>query len=300
MYLLAVFGNTVIHYVNFRAIVWQKSKDTAMTRQRCPARGDEERWMRDTSDRRQKTVTMIQDRGSVQVLSLSAQFGVSTQTIRKDLLYLEGLGVATRCYGGAISAQAVGIVAETAVEAKRTLRASDKERIGRAAAALVKPGESIILDSGTTTVQIARFLPDREDIVVVTNDAEVLAQLMTKEHIQIVVLGGALRRKNMAFYGAQTEAALESLHVDKLFLGVDGLDLGKGITTHFESEAILNRKMARVAAQVIAVTDSSKVGRVCLHRIIGIDDVNILMTDANVPDDFTKACEAVACEVMVA
>ncbi len=258
-----------------------------------------ERSVRDTSDRRQKIVAMIQDRGSVQVLSLAAQFTVSTQTIRKDLLYLEGRGVATRCYGGAISSQAVGAVSEAAVETKRTLRAGEKERIGRAAAALVKPGESIILDSGTTTAQIARFLPDHEDIVVVTNDAAVLAQLMDKERIQIVVLGGALRRKNMAFYGAQTEAALESLHVDKLFLGVDGLDLGKGITTHFESEAILNRKMANVAAQVIAVTDSSKVGRMCLHRIIGIDEVDVLITDSNVPDNFATASEELGCKVVV-
>ncbi len=256
--------------------------------------------MRDTSARRQKIVSMIQDCGSVQVLALAGQFDVSTQTIRKDLYYLEGRGVATRCYGGAISSQSVGVITETEVAAKRTLRASEKERIGRAAAALVQPGDSIILDSGTTTAQIARYLPDSEDIIVVTNDAEVLAQLMTKEHIQIFVLGGALRRKNMAFYGAQTEAALDGLHVDKLFLGVDGLDLGKGITTHFESEAILNRKMAKVTAQVIAVTDSSKVGRRCLHRIIGIDEIDLLITDANVPKDFVQASEGLGCKVVVA
>ncbi len=260
--------------------------------------------MRDTSARRQHIVTMIQDRGSVQVIDLAAQFAVSTQTIRKDLYYLEGRGVATRCYGGAMAAQALGPAAalaiEPAVEAKRSLRAPEKERIGRAAAALVMPGDAIILDSGTTTAQIARFLPDSEDIIVVTNDAEVLAQLMTKAHIRIVVLGGALRRKNMAFYGAQTEAALDGLHVDKLFLGVDGIDQVKGITTHFESEAILNRKMATVANQVIAVTDSSKFGRICLHRIIGIDAVDRLITDPAAPPDFVAACEANGCTVQIA
>ncbi len=245
-------------------------------------------------------VSMIQDRGSVQVMPLAAQFDVSTQTIRKDLFYLEGRGVATRCYGGAISSQSVGVLAETEVAAKRSLRASEKERIGRAAAALVQPGDSIILDSGTTTAQIARFLPDHEDIIVVTNDADVLAQLMTKEHIQIVVLGGALRRKNMAFYGAQTEAALDGLHVAKLFLGVDGIDLEKGITTHYESEAILNRKMAKIAGRVIAVTDSSKFGRTCLHRIIGLEDVDMLITDASASGEFIAASEAQGCRVHVA
>jgi DeoR family transcriptional regulator, aga operon transcriptional repressor len=256
--------------------------------------------MRDTSERRQKIVSMIQDRGSVQVVALASQFDVSTQTIRKDLYYLEGRGVATRCYGGAISSQSVGLIAETAVEAKRSLRATEKERIGRMAAALVEPGDSIILDSGTTTAQIARFLPDSEDIVVVTNDAEVLTQLMSKEKIQIVVLGGALRRKNRAFYGAQAVAALESLHVDKLFLGVDGFDLKKGITTHYEAEAVLNRKMASISGKVIAVTDASKFGRTCLHRIIGIDEVDMLITDATAPADFIAASEALGCRVKVA
>jgi DeoR family transcriptional regulator, aga operon transcriptional repressor len=256
--------------------------------------------MRDTSARRQQIVSMIQDCGSVQVMSLAAQFDVSTQTIRKDLCYLEGRGVATRCYGGAIWSQSVGVITETEVAAKRSLWASEKERIGRAAAALVHPGDSIILDSGTTTAQIARHLPDREDVVVVTNDAEVLAQLMTKEHIQIFVLGGALRRKNMAFYGAQTEAALDGLHVDKLFLGVDGIDLKKGITTHYESEAILNRKMAKIADQVIAVTDASKFGRTCLHRIIGLEDVDLLITDSGASQEFVTAGAALGCRVHVA
>lgn len=260
--------------------------------------------MRDTSARRQQIVAMIHDRGSVQVLGLAQQFGVSTQTIRKDLFYLEGRGVATRSYGGAISSQAVGTAAETIAEAgvemKRALRSNEKERIGRAAAALVKRGDSIILDSGTTTTQIARFLPDYEDIIVVTNDAAVLAELMTKQNIQIVVIGGALRRKNMAFYGAQTEAALDDLLVDKLFLGVDGFDLQRGVTTHFEGEAILNRKMVKAASQVIAVTDSSKFGRVCLHRIIGIDDVDMLISDTGAPADFIAASQQLGCQVEIA
>jgi DeoR family transcriptional regulator of aga operon len=155
---------------------------------------------RDTSDRRQKMTVMLQERGSVQVLGLSDLFGVSTQTIRKDLQYLESRGVAARCYGGAIHAQMLGSAAEPAVEAKWSLHASEKEAIGRRAAAMVVRGDSIILDSGTTTAHVARHLPDSEDITVVTNDAGVLTELMAKKRVQIVMLGGALRRKNMAFY----------------------------------------------------------------------------------------------------
>ncbi len=256
--------------------------------------------MRDTSDRRQRITVMLQEQGSVQVLSLSGMFDVSTQTIRKDLSYLETRGVATRCYGGAISSQVVGAATEPPVEAKRSLRADEKEAIGRRAAALVAPGDSIILDSGTTTAYIARYLPDSEDITVVTNDAGVLSELIAKKNIQIVMLGGALRRKNMAFYGAQTEAAMNELLVDKLFLGVDGFHLENGITTHYESEALLNRLMVKMATQVIAVTDSSKFGRMCLHRIIGIDELDMLITDRHAPDEVVEGAHRVAVEVIIA
>ncbi len=238
---------------------------------------------RDTSKRRRQITDMIKSRGSVQVTSLSDMFGVSMQTIRKDLNYLETHGVAARAYGGAIAAEAVN-VAEAPIETKRVAHTEEKERIGRLAAGLVEPGDSIMLDSGTTAMQIARFLPDDEDITVVTNDFGVLGALSQKRNLKIVMLGGELRRKNMAFYGAQTLAALDDLHLDKLFLGVDGFDVTRGITTHFEPEAQLNRKMVEAARRVIAVTDSSKFGKVCLHRIIDISEIDDLITDSDAPD----------------
>ena len=160
---------------------------------------------------------------------------------------------------------------------------------GLRAAQMVKPGESIVLDSGTTTAQIARFLPDTDEITVVTNDFGVLAELAAKTRIRVVVLGGSLRRKNLAFYGAQTEAAIAGLSVDKLFLGVDGLHAEKGVTTHYEREASLNRMMAEVAQQVIAVTDSSKFGRMCLHKIIDLDELDVLITDTGADESALEA-----------
>ncbi len=235
---------------------------------------------RDTSQRRSQISSMVRERGSVQVAALARQFRVSLQTIRKDLHYLTELGITARAYGGAIAADVVNPVQEPAVATKLALHREEKERIGRYAASLVRAGESIVLDSGTTTLQIARHLPDLEGITVVTNDFGILAALMQKTHIKIVMLGGELRRKNMAFYGAQTVSALNDLLVDKLFLGVDGFDIERGITTHHEAEAMLNRKMAEVAREVIAVTDGSKFGRVCLHRIIGLNELTGLITDA--------------------
>jgi DeoR family transcriptional regulator, aga operon transcriptional repressor len=245
--------------------------------------------IRDTSERRREITTMLRSRGSVQVTALSELFGVSMQTIRKDLHYLEEHGVATRAYGGAISSEVVNAGVEPAIETKRISHTSEKERIGKLAAGMVKSGDSIMLDSGTTTLQIARFLPDEEDITVVTNDFDVLGVLNQKRKIKIVMLGGELRRRNMAFYGAQTVAALDDLLLDKLFLGVDGFDVARGITTHHEAEAQLNRKMVETAREVIAVTDASKFGKVCLHRIIDVEELDALITDASAPDHIDQA-----------
>lgn len=243
---------------------------------------------------------MLKTRGSVQVVTLSEQFSVSMQTIRKDLHYLEEYGVAKRAYGGAISADMVSGTVEPPIEAKQTSHIAQKERIGKLAASMIQPGDSIMLDSGTTALQIARFLPDEEDITVVTNDFGVLNALTHKQKIKIVMLGGELRRKNMAFYGAQTVSAMDELLLDKLFLGVDGFDIERGITTHHEPEAQLNRKMVAAARQVIAVTDSSKFGRVCLHRIIDISDIDALVTDAEAPDFLKEAAERLDFKLIVA
>lgn len=246
---------------------------------------------RDTSERRREITAMIRSRGSVQVVALSEMFSVSMQTIRKDLHYLEEHGVATRAYGGAISSDVVNAHVEPAIETKRISHTEAKARIGQMAAAMVKPGESIMLDSGTTTLEIARFLPDEDDITVVTNDFDILGILNQKRKIKIVMLGGELRRRNMAFYGAQTVAALNDLLLDKLFLGVDGFDIERGITTHHEPEAQLNRRMVETARQIIAVTDASKFDKVCLHRIIDVGGLNALVTDIEAPAYIEEAAE---------
>ena len=246
---------------------------------------------RDTSRRRQVISALVREEGSVQVAPLAKRFGVTMQTIRKDLQFLADRGIAERSYGGAIASDAVNLTRELPAEDKRAINAAEKQRIGALAATLVRPGESIILDSGTTTQEIARNLPDDESITVLTNDLDIMTILAARQHITAVMLGGALLRRNRSLYGAQAVAAFDDLHVDKLFLGVDGMDVERGITTHFEPEAILNRKMVAAASTVIAVTDQTKFGRVCLHRIVQLDEIHALVTDGAVPEDIELAAQ---------
>jgi len=257
---------------------------------------------RDTSHRRLQISELVRQHGSVQVAALAQRFGVSMQTVRKDLRYLAERGVMARAYGGAIDSSVVGSnppASEPHYEAKRTVRLDEKRRIGQRAAALVKPGDTIAIDSGTTAIQLAEALPNIE-VTVVTNDFGVLGALTPKSNIRIVMLGGELRRKNMAFYGGLTVEALDALHVDMLFLGVDGMDLERGITTHYEPEAMLNRKMVEAARVVVAITDSSKFGRICLHRIIPIGELDKLITDTDAPEDIRQASQQLGFELLLA
>jgi DeoR family transcriptional regulator of aga operon len=118
--------------------------------------------------------------------------------------------------------------------------------------------------------------------------------------VQLVFLGGTLRRKNLSFYGTQTERALEGLHVDKLFLAADGFHTDKGITTHFEPEALLNRLMCRAASEIIVVADSSKFGRICLHKILEPQGIARVITDAGITHETRDELARIGVEVIIA
>jgi DeoR family transcriptional regulator, aga operon transcriptional repressor len=255
---------------------------------------------RDTSSRRERIVAMLREQNSVQIPALAEIFGVSTQTLRKDLNFLDARGICTRSPGGALLRLGALSPVEEAIDVRRKRFADEKARIGRAAAALIGAGESVLLDSGTTTLQVARNLNTAQALVVVTNDVGIMNELAARESVQLVFLGGTLRRKNLSFYGTQTERALEGLHVDKLFLAADGFHVDKGVTTHYEPEALLNRLMCRAASEIIVVADSSKFGRICLHQILEPRRVSRLVTDAGIAAETREQLTRSGIEVIVA
>jgi len=255
---------------------------------------------RDTSSRRERIVALLREHNSVQIPALADLFGVSTQTLRKDLNFLDAKGVCTRSPGGALLRLGALSPIEEAIDVKRRRYADEKVRIGRAAAALIGAGESVLLDSGTTTLQVARHLKSTDGLVVVTNDVGIMNELAARDAVQLVFLGGTLRRKNLSFYGTQTERALDGLHVDKLFLAADGFHTEKGITTHFEPEALLNRLMCRAASEIIVVADSSKFGRICLHKILEPQGIARVVTDSGISADTRAELARIGVEVIIA
>lgn len=256
--------------------------------------------MREETKRREQILNLLRETGSVQVAPLALRFAVSPHTIRQDLNFLVQLGIAGRADGGAVLREATAGDAAVALEQKRIRRAAEKAAIGRVAAQMIRDGESIMLDSGTTTLEVASHIPRDVTVMVATNDLAIANELAHHDNVELLVLGGSLRRKSMSLFGTQAETAVRSLSFDKVFLGVDGFDLERGITTTFESEAILDRLVCSAASDVIVVADSSKFGVVCMHRIIELQRVRHLVTDPSATPQMLEQLRAVGIETHVA
>ncbi|OWY40349.1 DeoR family transcriptional regulator [Xenophilus sp. AP218F] len=252
-----------------------------------------------TSQRRERIIQQLQSQGSVQVTELAAQFHVSAVTIRNDLAFLEKQGIATRAYGGALLYDPTAASPERTIADKSALNAGVKQRIGKLAATLVASDSRVILDSGTTTQQIARQLGQHQGLIVMTNGLNIANALVDAEGVELFLTGGQLRRKSLSFYGLQAEQALANYHFDMLFLGVDGFDLERGVSTHHEAEARLNRCMCEVAERVVVVTDSSKFRRVSLHKILDTRGIDTLVTDDAIPAEYLDGLRQAGVNVML-
>ncbi|WP_346839096.1 transcriptional repressor AgaR [Microbulbifer sp. SAOS-129_SWC] len=250
-----------------------------------------------TIERRHDIVQTTLDAGRVQVPDLAEKYGVSTVTIRGDLNYLDQKGLLVRTRGGAVASNRVS--QELSMREKVTEHLDIKRRLGAAAAREIREQDTIILDSGTTTAEIAHQLHQFRQLVVMTNGLNVAQQLVDADGVEVLMTGGTLRKKSLSFYGRAAEDTLQCFHFDKVFLGVDGIDFQGGITTHFEYEANLNRLMCKVARQVIAVTDSSKFTRSGVHKICDFSELDVLITDSGIPEAFHKVMTEAGVRVVI-
>ena len=245
--------------------------------------------MLNTIERRQEILNQVNASGRVDVTTLSKLFEVSTVTIRTDLNELDNKRLLVRSRGGAVVIN--NITKELSINEKHCKNLFIKEKLAHATAALIKDNESILLDSGTTTAEVAKSLYSHKNLMVMTNGLNIASELASNENIEVLMTGGTLRHKSLSFYGRQAESSLQNLIFDKVILGVDGIEILSGITTHFEHEAILNRLMCEVSKEIIAVTDSSKFGKNGFHVITSLKAITTLITDSNIPQEYKDYCE---------
>jgi DeoR family transcriptional regulator of aga operon len=250
-------------------------------------------------ERRQKIQAIIEQNGRITVEEIVAKFKVSAVTARADLDVLSERGDLIRSHGGAV--RQLNPVVDYPLRFKETIHHAEKVRIGHAAAQLVKPHQTIILDSGTTTAQVARQLKSAriQPLTVITNALNIAYELAESENISLIMIGGILRHASSSFVGPQAERMLQDLHADHLFLAVDGLDPDEGFSTPDILEAQLNNVMIRVADEVTVVADASKFSRRSLSLIGKIQCAQRIITDSRVENETAAKFRAKGLEVVL-
>lgn len=247
------------------------------------------------TSRHQSILNKLQEEGYVNVLDLCKALDVSAVTIRKDLKLLEEKGLLFRSHGGASMHNPY--INEKPVNEKEYIRSEEKIRIGKAAAQLIFPDDTFIIASGTTVLALARHIKPAGGLTAITASLNVALELNRHPEIEVLQLGGSLRKSSFSVAGSFSEMMLENFSCNKLFLGIDGIDLEFGISTTNILEAQLNQKMISASQKTIVLADSSKFGRRGFGKICNLDELDQIITDKEAPDHDVKALEEMGIEV---
>jgi DeoR/GlpR family transcriptional regulator of sugar metabolism len=235
----------------------------------------------------------------VLVSELSRRFCISEVSIRRDLTDLETRGLLRRVRGGAVSVPQT--ILDWSFNEKLMMHRDQKQRIGRAAAALIQNGDVVIMDSGTTVIHVARHISRQiltsGHVTVITSSLPIVRELGSWNGVHLIVLGGIYLPQQEVLVGPAALASLHGLHADKMFLGAGGLSLEVGATTATVLDAEVDRASVGISEQVIAVVDSSKIGRKGLASVVPMTEVDILITDEGAPADFVASASELGVDV---
>lgn len=237
-------------------------------------------------ERREKILDMLKKSGNVKVSELTALFDVSIETIRRDLEYLEGEGLLARVYGGAIPIKTRAV--EPTYQTREIKNYAKKQAIGLRAVDLVEDGDVIAIDHGTTTLEFAKALVGKKKVTVITNALKIAITLAEDPNIRVIILGGEVRRGELAVSGHMSMDNLDHFNTDKYFVGVGGLSVSKGITDYHVEEANLRKTAIANTQKVIALTDYSKMGVIAMTNVCPLEDLDVLVTDQEADEEILK------------
>ena len=224
---------------------------------------------------------LLSENGSVDATQLSERFDVTPKTIRKDLDKLENLGLLDRVHGGAVLKRTDTSVLP--IEQRKLQNVPEKRRIGMAALDFVQEGDTIIIDGGSTTLELARLLGEKR-ILAITGDLKIAMELMNKTNVDLFVTGGHLRRdSSYTLLGRDAERVLEKYKAKKVFLGTTGLDLENGLSVLNSDEAEVKKAMISAAQEVICLVDYSKFNHVAFAPFCAMEKIDVLITDSRIP-----------------
>lgn len=249
-------------------------------------------------ERRSQIVQMVRAAGRVKVNELAAQFSTSAVTIRNDLNDLHERGLVVRSHGGAVLPDAIH--RESPVDERLKAHAAEKRRIGALAATLIKDGETIILDSGTTTLEIARQIKNKQGLQVITNGVNIAAELLDAPGVQVFIVGGTVRGESASIIGRFTEQMLAEFAADKMFLSGAGCDIDFGVSGGNLEETLVNRAMLAISREIILVADASKFTRRSMARIAPFSEIDMVISDGSLPEETQQRLQAVGCDLLMA
>ena len=251
-------------------------------------------------ERQQAIATLVADRGRISVTDVAERFGVTTETVRRDLAALERAGMLRRVHGGAVPVGALTLV-EPGLGERGGTRSEEKRKIAAAALDLLPDVDgSVLLDGGSSTAALADLLPAEHRLLVATNSVPIAARLSGAPGITVHVLGGRVRGITQTAVGESTVRALGDLRVDVAFLGTNGLSAERGFSTPDEAEAATKRAMTRAAERTVVLADSSKLGREHLVRFATTTEVDVLVTDSGADPASLAELRSAGMEVVVA
>jgi DeoR family fructose operon transcriptional repressor len=237
--------------------------------------------------RRDEVLGLLRNRTSASIAEIAKQFSISEMTVRRDLARLAATGQVIRIPGGAMMARGAAIE-KTFID--RSAQCSEaKDRIGRAAAALVKDGEAVVMDSGTTTLYIARHLGRHKDVAVFTFSLAVLDSLSGASHVRVVLTGGTYRHSSHDLVGHEVGEALRGIHADKVFFGAAAVSFTKGAMVY---DPEFQKDLLAAGREKILVVDSSKIGREALYSVCPLASCDLVITDSGIaPADLRRLRE---------
>src|SRR5579859_6219509 len=249
-------------------------------------------------ERRAQILQILRKAGRVKVNELAAQFDTSAVTIRSDLNELAQRGLVQRSHGGAMLPDT--ILRESPLQERLKAHAEEKRRIGAIAATMIRDNETIILDSGTTTLEIARQIKKKRGLHIITNGINIAAELLDARDSEVFIVGGTVRGESASISGRFTEDMFDQFSADKLFLSGAGCDLEFGVSGANLEETMVNRAMLRIAREIILVADASKFSKRCMSRIAPFSEIDTIISDKSLSEDIQTKLRSSGCNLILA
>jgi DeoR/GlpR family transcriptional regulator of sugar metabolism len=248
-------------------------------------------------ERRTQILQTVRSAGRVRVNELANRFSTSAVTIRNDLNELHQRGLVLRSHGGAVLPDT--ILHESPVHERLKAHADEKRRIGTMAATLINDGETIILDSGTTTLEIARQIKKKQGLQIITNGVNIAAELLDARDAEVFIVGGAVRGESASISGRFTEEMFEQFSADKLFLSGAGCDLDFGVSGANLEETMVNRAMLRISREIILVADASKFSKRSMTRIALFSEIDTVISDTSLDQEIQEKLRSLGCNLIL-